>query len=53
MKLNVEIILKKTASLAQPGKGTIPANQTVIDLVAQAVNSKHLALMDNSFMPYL
>ncbi|KAK9238263.1 hypothetical protein V1525DRAFT_117414 [Lipomyces kononenkoae] len=53
VKLNVEVILKKTSSLAQPGKGTIPANQTVIDLVAQAVNPKHLALTDNAFMPYL
>ncbi|KAK9468307.1 hypothetical protein V1512DRAFT_100627 [Lipomyces arxii] len=53
VKLNVELILKKVASLAQPGKGTVPANQTVIDLVAQAVNPKHLAMTENAFMPYL
>ncbi|KAK9451927.1 uncharacterized protein V1518DRAFT_41913 [Limtongia smithiae] len=53
VKANVDAILKKTSSLAQPGKGTIPANQSVIDLVAQAVNPKHLAATDNAFMPYL
>ncbi|KAK9477125.1 hypothetical protein V1514DRAFT_353659 [Lipomyces japonicus] len=53
VKLNVDLILKKTQALAQASKGTIPANQTVIDLVAQAVNPKHLALTDNLWMPYL
>ncbi|KAK9457474.1 hypothetical protein V1511DRAFT_170812 [Dipodascopsis uninucleata] len=53
VKLNVEVILKKTATLAQSSKGPIPANQAVIDLVAQAVNPKHLALADNLWMPYL
>ncbi|KAK9475364.1 uncharacterized protein V1510DRAFT_427714 [Dipodascopsis tothii] len=53
VKMNVEIILKKTSSLAQISQGSIPANQTVIDLISQAVNIKHLALTDNLWMPYL
>lgn len=53
VKVNVEAIVKRASSLAQMGQGNIPANQTVIDLISQAVNPRHLALTDNLWMPYL
>lgn len=49
---NVEAIVRRATSLAQVGQGNVPANQTVIDLISQAVNSRHLALADNLWMPY-
>lgn len=50
---NVEAIVKRASSLSQHGSGNIPANQTVIDLVSQAVNPRQLALTDPLWMPYL
>lgn len=50
---NVAYIAKRATSLAQVGQGNIPANQTVIDLISQAVNPRNLALTDNLWMPYL
>ncbi|ANB14815.1 histone acetyltransferase TRA1 [Sugiyamaella lignohabitans] len=52
VRVNVEAIVKRATSLAQVGQGNIPANQTVIDLISQAVNPRHLALTDNLWMPY-
>jgi len=50
---NSDLIIKKTASLAQPGAGTLPANQTVIDLISKAANPANLAQLDHLWMPYL
>lgn len=52
VRMNVEAIVKRASSLAQVGQGNIPANQTVIDLISQAVNPRHLSLTDNLWMPY-
>jgi len=53
VQTNSDLIVKKTASLAQPGPGTLPANQTVIDLVSKAANPMNLAQLDHLWMPYL
>lgn len=50
---NVGVIVKRATSMAQVGQGNIPANQTVIDLISQAVNPKFMVHTDNLWMPYL
>lgn len=50
---NSDSILKRAVSLAEPAVGSLPANQTVIDLVAQATNPYLLAQSDILWMPYL
>jgi transformation/transcription domain-associated protein len=51
--LNTDIIAKKAVSLAECPVGDLPANQTVIDLIARAVNPYQLAQSDILWMPYL
>ncbi|KAK3684811.1 hypothetical protein B0T22DRAFT_491846 [Podospora appendiculata] len=53
VQANSEMIVKKAVSLAQAPVGNLPANQTVIDLVAKAVNPMNLALCDALWMPYM
>jgi len=53
VQTNSELIVKRTLSLAQAPTGTLPANQTVIDLIAKAVNPMNLAGTDALWMPYL
>jgi len=53
VQANSEIIVKRTLSLAQSPPGALPANQTVIDLIAKAVNPTNLAQTDTLWMPYL
>lgn len=53
VQTNSEMIVKKAVSLAQAPVGNLPANQTVIDLIAKAVNPMHLAMCDALWMPYL
>jgi transformation/transcription domain-associated protein len=53
VQTNSELIVKRTLSLAQAPAGPLPANQTVIDLIAKAVNPIHLAQTDALWMPYL
>jgi transformation/transcription domain-associated protein len=53
VQANSEIIVKRTLSLAQAPPGALPANQTVIDLIAKAVNPMNLAQTDALWMPYL
>jgi transformation/transcription domain-associated protein len=53
VQTNSEIIVKRTLSLAQSPPGALPANQTVIDLIAKAVNPMNLAQTDALWMPYL
>jgi transformation/transcription domain-associated protein len=51
---NTDSIVKRAVSLAQtPESGTLPANQTVIDLISRAVNPVHLAQADALWMAYL
>ncbi|KAL2136937.1 hypothetical protein VTI74DRAFT_98 [Chaetomium olivicolor] len=53
VQANSEMIVKKAVSLAQAPSGNLPAHQTVIDLIAKAVNPMNLALCDALWMPYL
>ncbi|ODV88694.1 hypothetical protein CANCADRAFT_52791 [Tortispora caseinolytica NRRL Y-17796] len=53
VQMNVEKITKKAASMSQPMSAKHPTNQAVINLIAQAVNPRDLALADNLWLPYL
>ena len=53
VQANNEMIVKKAVSLAQAPVGNLPAHQTVIDLIAKAVNPMNLALCDSLWMPFL
>ncbi|KAH8882770.1 hypothetical protein GQ53DRAFT_847315 [Thozetella sp. PMI_491] len=53
VQTNSELIVKKAVALAQVPAGNLPANQTVIDLIARAVNPMNLALCDALWMPYM
>lgn len=48
-----DIVINRAVSLAKPPDGALPANQTVIDLIARAVNPLHLAQCDTLWMGYL
>ena len=50
---NVDTVVKKAVSLARPPEGTLPANQTVVDLIARSVDPKALAAADALWMGYL
>ena len=41
-----DVVVKRAVSLAKPPDGALPANQTVIDLIARAVNPMFLAQCD-------
>lgn len=53
VQANSDLIVKRAVSLGQEAKGTLPANQTVIDLIAKAVTPSNLGQMDALWMPYL
>lgn len=53
VQANSDMIVKRAVSLAQAPPGNLPANQTVIDLIAKAVNPMNLALCDALWMPYV
>ncbi|KAK2759686.1 histone acetylase complex subunit, partial [Colletotrichum kahawae] len=53
VQVNSDSVVKRAFSLAQSPVGNLPANQTVIDLVAKAVNPMNLAQCDALWMPYL
>ncbi|MCJ1335959.1 hypothetical protein MMC09_001233 [Bachmanniomyces sp. S44760] len=53
VQLNSDIIVRKATSLAEPPSGTLPANQTIIDLISKAVSPMNLAQSDALWMPYL
>lgn len=53
VQTNNEILIKKAVSLAKSPPGNLPAHQTVIDLIAKAVNPMNLAMCDAIWMPYL
>ncbi|KAI2623256.1 hypothetical protein GGR54DRAFT_44205 [Hypoxylon sp. NC1633] len=53
VQTNCDMIVKRAVSLARRPEGNLPANQTVIDLVARAVNPMNLAQCDALWMPFL
>jgi transformation/transcription domain-associated protein len=53
VQMNIDAIVKRAVSLAQSPVGNLPANQTVIDLIAKSVNPMNLAQCDALWMPYL
>lgn len=53
VQLNTDSIVRRAMSLAQAPSGNLPANQTVIDQIAKAVNPMNLAQCDALWMPYL
>jgi transformation/transcription domain-associated protein len=53
VQVNSESIVKRAISLAHSPVGNLPANQTVIDAIAKAVNPMNLAQCDALWMPYL
>ncbi|KAI5921307.1 FAT domain-containing protein [Camillea tinctor] len=53
VQTNCDIVVKRAVTLAQSPVGNLPANQTVIDLIARAVNPMNLAQCDALWMPYL
>ena len=56
---NVDLIIRRTQSLGCTAEGekdhtsVIPCNQTILDLISQAVNPLKLAQMDVSYIPQL
>ncbi|KAH6689603.1 transcription-associated protein [Plectosphaerella plurivora] len=53
VQVNSDSIVKRAVSLAQSPATNLPANQTVIDLIAKAVSPMNLAQCDALWMPYL
>lgn len=54
VQANSEYVVKRARTLAQPPEGgNLPAFQTVVDLISQAVNPARLAQSDPLWMPYL
>ncbi|QSZ33988.1 hypothetical protein DSL72_005568 [Monilinia vaccinii-corymbosi] len=53
VQANSDMIVKRALSIAKSPEGALPANQTVIDLIAKAVNPMNLAQTDALWMPYL
>lgn len=53
VQTNCDMIVKRAVSLAQCPVGNLPACQTVIDLIAKAVNPMNLAQCDTLWMSYL
>ncbi|KAI5799270.1 hypothetical protein DFH27DRAFT_653555 [Peziza echinospora] len=53
VQFSCDMVVRKTASLAQAGTGNLPANQTVIDLISKAANPMNLSQTDYLWMPYL
>ena len=53
VQTNIDMVVKRAVSLAQAPQGNLPANQTVIDLIAKSVNPMYLAMCDALWMPYM
>jgi transformation/transcription domain-associated protein len=50
---NVDLIVRRASSLSQAAQGNLPANQTIIDLISQAVNPRNLVQMDQLWSSFL
>ena len=53
VRANGELIVKRAFALAKPPTGSLPASQSVIDLVSRSVDPKRLSQMDGAWMPWL
>ena len=53
VQANCDSVVKRAISLAHNPSGNLPANQTAIDAIAQAVSPMNLAQSDVLWMPYL
>jgi transformation/transcription domain-associated protein len=54
VQANAASVMNRAKSLAiEPSSGGLPANQTVLDSVAKAVDPRKLSQMDPLWMPYL
>ncbi|KAI5272216.1 hypothetical protein KEM52_005119 [Ascosphaera acerosa] len=53
VQTNTDFVVNRAVSLASPPEGSLPANQSVIDLISRAVNPHQLALCDGLWMAYL
>ncbi|ODQ81952.1 hypothetical protein BABINDRAFT_160169 [Babjeviella inositovora NRRL Y-12698] len=53
VRVNVDFIVKKTASLGHVSSGNSVATQYVLELISQAVNPRNLAGADSLWMAYL
>ena len=53
VQYNSDLIVKKSLALATSAPGPLPANQTIIDTISQAVDPMRLAQSDALWMPYL
>ena len=53
VEFNSNLIVAKSLALAGPADGNLPAHQTIIDMVAKAVDPMRLAQSDALWMPYL
>lgn len=54
VQANAQNVMNRAKALAMhPSAGGLPANQSVLDLVAKAVDPRKLAQMDPLWMPYL
>ena len=51
--LTAGLVLLSVTHLRRYAEGTLPANQTVIDLISKAVNPINLAMMDALWQAYL
>jgi len=50
---NVDLVMRRLGSLKKEPGGNLPANQTVIDYISQAVDPLLLAQMDLLWMPWI
>lgn len=50
---NVEIVVRRLNTLVKQPGGNLPANQTIIDHISQAVDPTQLAQMDLLWMPWI
>jgi transformation/transcription domain-associated protein len=50
---NVELVTRRLQSLVKVPGGNLPANQTIIDHISQAVDPLALVQMDTLWMPWI
>ncbi|KAI5305551.1 prephenate dehydratase [Ascosphaera pollenicola] len=53
VQTNTDFVVNRAVSLASSPDGTLPANQSVIDLISRAVNPHQLAQCDALWMAYI
>ena len=53
VEANSQVIIGRVIGLTQPPEGILPANQTILDLIAKATRPSNLVQSDVLWMPYL